>query len=210
MKFPRFSETQVEATAVICGAMAFFFELVGNRVLFASFGIPAIIATVWAFISQSSKPNWKPKLKLKEGKIKVNTIIKLGALFLIITLVGFVGAQLAQNYLMPQGAEIVVKNPAITATLAGSPWTNDTHVDWGNLEANGTYAFENFTVVNVSAETLNLTWINIDLPGGWMETWTPNATILLPDEVATGSLTLYVADNATTGSYSWTSKLTVT
>ena len=210
MKFPRLSEFQLEATAVICGIMAFMFELVGNRMGFACFGIPAAVATGWAFLSQTNKLNWKPKLKLKEGKTKVTSIIKLVAIILVVSLVGFTFAMVSQEYFMPQGAEIVVKTPAVEAILVDQPWTNDTHVDWGNLEANGTYAFENFTVTNVSAENITLAWINIDLEPEWTLSWTPNATELSPEQVATGPLTLYVSDNASAGSYSWTSKLTVT
>lgn len=132
------------------------------------------------------------------GKLKILTVI-LGAL-----LVGAVLSVGIKEYVIPQQATV---EPTVNLDIYidGTPWTNGTLLDWENVTAGETYCFQNLTVVNIGNVNVTVYLLAPDLPAGWTQTWTANATFLQPTEKVEADLTLTVDASAACQTYSWNS-----
>lgn len=124
-------------------------------------------------------------------------LILFGILF------GVVAGTALQEYLHPMTAEVATTT--LSRTLAGTPLADDEAIDWGLVEPDSTYSYENLTVTNTGNTACNVTlWHNA--PAGWSITWTANNTHLEPAQSAEAPLELYVAASATEGVvYKWNS-----
>lgn len=100
-----------------------------------------------------------------------------------------------EQYLMPQTAQV---NALITMSLGESQWTNNTLVDWGNVDPNTTYVW-GFRVNNTCLTNITVTLHVSGLPAGWKQTWSANGTMLGPlgtEDTVIADLTLYVPPTA--------------
>ena len=106
------------------------------------------------------------------------------------------------NYLHPMTS--TVASVTLTRVLDGTPLADDEPIDWGLVEPDTTYQFDNLTVLNTGNKDASIMLTAPDLPAGWALTWVGNHTILRPAEWVGGSIELYVASDAIAGTtYSW-------
>ena len=129
----------------------------------------------------------------------MNKALKWTAILFSALMLGAVGATIVTQHQYPQNGN-VVPTPALTIQcyLEDEVWTNGTAIDWGDICADNTYAY-NFTVKNTGNVNATVTMTITGLPSGWTETWLGNNTILQPAETISADLTLYVAVDASEG-----------
>jgi len=135
--------------------------------------------------------------------MKKTTIIFLILLVALPLTTYYVIAPLVQQWLIPQTATI--SNVSYTMYIDSVLWTNNTLLDWGPLDPGASYTC-NLTIVNTSNVNATFYLLTDTLPVGWSESWTANATLLEPTQVASGDWTLTVDVAAVPGdSYNWNS-----
>lgn len=117
------------------------------------------------------------------------------AIIIASLLIGVVLAASIVTYIYPNKATVV--SATLTQHLDGSPWSNGTMIDWGLVEPDTTYQFDNLTVQNTGTKNLTAYIITPQLPNGWTYTWTANNTFLQPTMKVEAPLILYVHANAT-------------
>lgn len=125
-------------------------------------------------------------------------------LALIGLLVGVGLGVVVQQYYHPE--TVFVTTVKIEEYLDGVLVANGTQLDWGSVLPNSTNLW-NYTVHSVGSVNCTVYRIVYGLPGGWLETWSGNDTLLEPQEWLVGDLTLKVPANAS-GTYNWHSYLT--
>lgn len=105
-----------------------------------------------------------------------------------------------QQYLLP--GKVTISSVPLAMYVDGVEWINGTAIDYGEGPANSTFTKE-LSVQNLGSLNCTLYLYLINLPAGWSESWTANATFTEPNEWANGTLTLTVPAGATDGTYSW-------
>ena len=111
---------------------------------------------------------------------------------------------ISNSYQLPQTGHIAA-NMNATLTINNVAWTNGTSIDWGALTA-GQSKTMSVQITNIGTIQINtITLTTTGLPNGWTETMSSLSSPLIPTLQVTGTLTLNVAGNATSGSYSWNS-----
>jgi hypothetical protein len=106
-------------------------------------------------------------------------------------LIGAGVASVVLNLWYPNTGSIV-QNPALEVYINGTPYANQTAVDWGAREAGQTYQFDNMTVKNSGTVALTILVVTEGLPTGWTLTWTANNTALNPGAKAEAPLQLSI------------------
>lgn len=110
-----------------------------------------------------------------------------------------IGAAVSQ-YLLP--GKMTVTSVELGMYVDGEEWTNGTAVDYGEGPANATYTKE-LNIQNIGSLNCTVFLYITDLPSGWIETWTGNATFTEPNGWANGTLSLIVPAGVSDGSYTW-------
>lgn len=126
--------------------------------------------------------------------------IKWIALLLIVFLIGAIAAYALQQFGIHVPSTGTVVEP-IAIYIDDMKWVNGTNLDWDDVVRGSTY-YVNLTVVNTGDTTLTVSLNATYLPTGITSAWTPNATSLLPGEMAVGDWTLTVASDAPLGPWS--------
>jgi hypothetical protein len=112
-------------------------------------------------------------------------------------------AVLSAQYRMPQTALAPV-GAAATFTINGQPWTNNTAIDWGQLNFGDNT--KSIVVTNAgSVGIASVTLTSVGLPSTWTETITMGAPA---GGGIPGTITLH-ADASVQGSQSWVSTITI-
>lgn len=126
--------------------------------------------------------------------------LKLIAFFFIGLLIGYVAATVTTTYIIPQTATI----PSLTMNIYidGALKTNGTTIDWGMTNLGTTY-YVNLTVQNKGTVSATVYMYVVNLPSGWVQTWTANNTLLMPLQSAKGDLELTPSSTAINGTYNW-------
>lgn len=124
-------------------------------------------------------------------------------------LIGIVAAAALVTYLHPMTATIT--DISLTRTLDSTLLADDDPIDWGIVEPDSTYQFDDLTVENTGNVDANVTILSPLLPAGWTLTWTMNNTVIAPAASLSAPLILYVASDAVLGQvYSWNCNVTAT
>ena len=118
---------------------------------------------------------------------KTLQLILIISLIGICIFVGFVVAGVIQQYVYPSTA--TGQTVGITIYLGDEEWINGTAINWGPVEANS-QQYDYLNVKNTGQLSCTVTLHSTDLPTGWTQTWTANASTIAPNAWANGTLTL--------------------
>ena len=117
---------------------------------------------------------------------------------------GVVYAAISTHYNMPQTA-IAPFGVAATFTVNGQAWTNNTSIDWGQLQLGDNtmpIIVTNAGSVAIASVTMN----SVGLPSGWTET----VVMGVPSGSGIPGTIILHADASVSGSQSWISTITLT
>lgn len=132
------------------------------------------------------------EVTFRMGKLKL-ALLLLGAL-----IVGVVIGATVNKYVLHIPQEATVSNATLVTYVDGKQWTNGTLLNWTTVDPGATY-YCNLTVQNTGNVNVTVYLIVDGLPLGWTETWTGNATLLMPNESVSGDLDLTVPVDAVKG-----------
>ena len=127
----------------------------------------------------------------------MNKTPKLIAIFLASLLITLAAGLLLESHLHPSTA--TVKADVLAKWLDGTPFPNQTQIDWEIVEPGYTYSY-NLTVLNNGTEVFTVFVYDVGLPSGWTTDWGSNGTLLNPSEWVWGFYNLTVPVDAVKGS----------
>jgi len=129
-------------------------------------------------------------------------MLKQAVVILTALLVATVLAVGIVSYLHPMTATVV--SVSLSRTLDGDPLADDAPIEWGIVEPDASYRFDDLTVTNTGNVDANITILSPLLPAGWTLTWAMNKTVIAPAASLSAPLILYVAADAAQGvTYAW-------
>lgn len=105
---------------------------------------------------------------------------------------------IVKQFFLPQHATAA---DAFTVYLDGTEIANGTLIEWGNVTVGETYYY-NLSVENTGDYNYTVYLLVEGLPANWTLTWGGNAAFLVPNQMASGNLTLTVGS---AGDYNWDS-----
>lgn len=96
---------------------------------------------------------------------------------------------------------VIEPGQLILTFIDGSPYANNTHIDWGTLQyGNNT---KELNVTNTSNGAIDVMLFVIDLPATWNSTWLGNNTSIAANMSTAFDYVIGVPSNYTDGSYTW-------
>jgi len=135
-------------------------------------------------------------------------MLKQLAAVLAALLIATVLAAALASYLHPMTA--TVASVTLSRTLDGIQLADDEPIEWGIVEPDATYQFDNLTATNDGNVDCTVI-LTHDAPANWTITWACNETLLMPTNSCYAPLILYVPIEAVGGEvYSWNCWVTAT
>lgn len=126
----------------------------------------------------------------------MNKLLTIAGIFLLGILIGMASAAILSTYYFPMLGSI--NTAKFDFYLDGTPYPNNTAIDWGMCDPDSTYSFENFTIVNTGSLTQTVVVKPVGLPVNWTLTFQGNNTLLAPTAKVSGWLNLTIPAEAST------------